>query len=315
MVQALSIRQSSVRERQNPVDQRSLSPRNTRTPAIVVATLTIFAMGAALSVEPPWAAMWLISLLVFAFVKWMSWSASGIRAPVARQLAYLFAWPGLDAVTFLTSDVDKLQRPTSAEWQFAFAKLVAGCCLLFIVAGALAPSLPNVAGWVGMAGIVFVLHFGSFHLLSCLWRSRGIDAKPLMNYPAASRSVTEFWGRRWNTAFRDITHRFVFRPFCRRLGPRLGLAAGFLFSGVVHDAVISLPAGGGYGLPTIYFLLQGAAVLLERSSLGRSFGLREGAAGRIFAIVVIVCPAPILFHPWFIQTVVLPFLSALGAIG
>ena len=86
-------------------------------------------------------------------------------------------------------------------------------------------SLPYVAGWVGMVGIVLTLHFGLFHLLSCAWRSAGVEARPLMNDPLASQSVSEFWGRRWNTAFRDLAHRFLFRPLSARLGPRWGLFA------------------------------------------------------------------------------------------
>lgn len=77
-----------------------------------------------------------------------------------------------------------------------------------------------------MAGLIFVLHFGSFHLLSCAWRAAGVDARPLMHWPVAATSLADFWGRRWNTAFRDLTHRFLFRPLTRRLGPRAGLAAG-----------------------------------------------------------------------------------------
>jgi len=34
-----------------------------------------------------------------------------------------------------------------------------------------------------MAGIVFLLHFGLFHVLSCAWRAAGVDVKPLMAWP------------------------------------------------------------------------------------------------------------------------------------
>jgi alginate O-acetyltransferase complex protein AlgI len=164
-----------------------------------------------------------------------------------------------------------------------------------------------------MAGIVFLLHFGLFHVLSCAWRTVGVDAKPLMNWPILSQSVGEFWGKRWNLAFRDITHRFLFRPFAARWSARSGLAAVFLFSGVVHDLVISLPAGAGYGLPTLYFVIQGAAMLVERTKRAKKFGLGEGWRGRAFTAAVVLGPACGLFHPWFAREVVLPFLDAIGA--
>jgi hypothetical protein len=77
--------------------------------------------------------------------------------------------------------------------------------------------------------------------------------------------------------------------------------------------VISLPAGAGYGLPTAYFLIQGLALLLQRSHLGRRLALSRGVAGRVFTIVVVLAPLPWLFHPPFVRNVVLPFLSAIGA--
>jgi hypothetical protein len=120
--------------------------------------------------------------------------------------------------------------------------------------------------------------------------------------------------RRWNTAFRDLTHQFLFRPFTARLGPRWGVLAGFLFSGVVHDIVISVPAHGGYGGPTLFFGIQGAALMVERSTFGRAVGLGRGARGRIFALLVLIAPVGLLFHRPFVVGIMTPFMRPLGAI-
>jgi D-alanyl-lipoteichoic acid acyltransferase DltB (MBOAT superfamily) len=158
-----------------------------------------------------------------------------------------------------------------------------------------------------------VLHFGSIHLLSCFWRSMGIEARPLMDWPIAATSVSDFWGRRWNTAFRDLAHQFVFRPLVRRWGGTWALAASFVFSAFVHELAISVPAQGGYGWPTLYFMLQGAAVFLERSRLGKAMRLGGGWRGWLFAAAMILGPAYWLFHPPFIHAVIVPFLHAIGA--
>jgi len=82
---------------------------------------------------------------------------------------------------------------------------------------------------------------------------------------------------------------------------------------LVHEAVISLPARGGYGLPTGYFLLQGCGVLLERTVAGRRLGSSCGAAGWLFTLAFTAIPAFWLFHPSFVLNVILPMLHAFGA--
>jgi alginate O-acetyltransferase complex protein AlgI len=129
----------------------------------------------------------------------------------------------------------------------------------------------------------------------------------------ASVGLAEFWGRRWNTAFRDLTHRFLFRPLASRWGPRRALAAGFVFSGVIHDLVISVPAGGGYGWPTLFFTLQAPALLAERTPAGKRLGLGSGWRGWVFTMLVLVVPVYGLFHPPFVRNIVLPFMRVLGA--
>jgi D-alanyl-lipoteichoic acid acyltransferase DltB (MBOAT superfamily) len=192
--------------------------------------------------------------------------------------------------------------------------LALGLALFFGAARFAPPEESYLVGWIGMIGLVLILHFGLFHLVSCGWRSLGVDARPLMDRPLNSVSLSEFWGRRWNTAFRDLTHRFLFRPLTPWVGARGGIFGGFVFSGVVHDVVISMPARGGYGGPTLFFTIQAVGMLLERSTLGRRFGLGQGRNGWMFTMAVLVAPVYWLFHPPFVENIVVPFMRALGAI-
>jgi alginate O-acetyltransferase complex protein AlgI len=164
-----------------------------------------------------------------------------------------------------------------------------------------------------MFGVILMLHFGSFHLLALAWQRTGVPVKPLMRAPLLATSLGDFWGARWNTGFHTLAHEFAFRPFSRRIGRTFAVLAVFLLSGLVHELVITLPARGGYGLPTAYFLVQGLGLVLERSSLGRTLALGTGVRGRAFALFVAAAPAFWLFPPVFVRNVILPMLHALGA--
>jgi hypothetical protein len=260
--------------------------------------------------------MWLLAFVIFCGCKWLTWRRTPrVGVPAWRHLGYLVAWPGLDAPAFLRIDSDRpVRSPATTEWLFALAKFSLGLGTLYGGARLVPAEYPYLVGWVGMVGVVLALHFGLFHLLSCFWRTLGVEAKPLMNWPLAATSLSDFWGRRWNTAFRDLTHRFLFRPLMTRLGPSGAVFAGFVFSGLVHEAVISWPAGGGWGGPTLFFLLQGVGILVERSAWGRSLGLGEGGRGWLFAMLLLLLPVPLLFHPPFVVGVIVPFLHAMGAI-
>ena len=257
--------------------------------------------------------MWAVAVATFAALKWLTWRRTPhAGAAVWRAAGYLFAWPGMDAGAFLDARL-RPNRPTAGEWATAAIKLAVGVAVLYARPTPLRPADPYAAGWVGMMGLVLCLHFGSFHLLSCAWRTVGVTARPLMDRPLASTRLADFWGRRWNTAFRDLTHRFLFRPLTRRLGGRGAVWVGFAASGVVHDAVISLPAGGGYGGPTVFFLVQAAGLSAERSRVGRRVGLGRGVVGWAFTMAALVLPAPLLFHRPFVTRVIVPFLHAIGA--
>jgi hypothetical protein len=264
---------------------------------------------------PPWVFMWILSFAIYFSLKLLVWSRarSHIAPPLWRSLVFLFAWPGMDADAFL--DVKEgVAIPRFSAWFWAIAKTAIGAILLWAVARLIPPRLALLRGWMGMIGLILILHFGSFQLVALIWQSRGIKADPIMSAPLRSNSLAEFWGKRWNLGFRQLAHELVFRPLYRVLGAD---GAGFLvfaISGLIHDLVISVPARGGYGLPTLYFLLQGVGVTAERSHLGSRLGLARGVRGWCFMALFLTAPVFWLFHPWFVARVILPFMRAVHAI-
>lgn len=159
-----------------------------------------------------------------------------------------------------------------------------------------------------MVGFGFALNFGVLGGAALAWRRAHRPVKPIMNAPILATSLDEFWGRRWNLAFHDFTRRFVLKPILRRFRPTIAVWTSFIFSGLLHEVAISGSARGGFGLPTAYFLLQGAAMFLEHSSWGRRIGLGRGVRGWLFTAALTAGPAWLLFHPPFVRRVIVPLI-------
>jgi len=221
----------------------------------------------------PWCFMWALAAAIFFGCKWQTWweyrNIAG--ATIGRSVGFLIAWPGMDGKGFLDPEKHS-QNPEGKEWLWAIAKTTFGALLLWEIVRRVPARYDLLTGWVGMLGIILVLHFGTFHILSLLWRSAGVDARPIMQAPLSATSLSDFWGRRWNLGFRQLTHRLIFQPARLRSGVVIATLLSFFASGVIHELVISLPARGGYGLPTLYFVLQGLGVRFERSLPGNGWG-------------------------------------------
>jgi membrane bound O-acyltransferase family protein len=280
-------------------------------PVIFLPSLTIALRSRLL----PWVFMWLLAVAIFAGCKWQTWWQARVAGLGAgnwkRSAAYLLLWPGMDAPEFFDGTAER-QRIPSSEWFKGIAKTVAGIALIWAGARIVSLGHPMAGGWVGMIGLLLFLHFGTFHLLALVWQRAGLGVKPIMQRPLASHSLSELWGKRWNLGFRALSHTSVFQPLQKRFGLVAGTLGAFLASGLLHELVISVPAGAGYGLPTVYFLVQGIGVIAERTEAGRQLGFGRGAGGWLWTALIAAGPLYALFHPWFVMRVIVPFLRAVA---
>ena len=248
---------------------------------------------------PAWMLMWLIGMVLFVAGKVWLWRQMPKGGNTA---AFIFLWPGMNIMDWQRKPPRPAKHRDEQAWHYGMECMMAGV-ILFWGMGSLIRH-PWVAGWCGMAGLVLMLHFGVFRLLAVWWMNKGHDVRPIMLNPMTATSLSEFWGRRWNRAFRDLVHPLVFTPMLRKYGAAPALWGCFIVSGLVHELVISLPAGAGYGSPTLYFIIQALGITMEKHLRFTS---------RFFTYSITLGPVFLLFHPPFLERVMLPFMHALGA--
>jgi alginate O-acetyltransferase complex protein AlgI len=231
----------------------------------------------------------------------------------ARWLGFAALWPGMRPAPFAAAGGPPLAgaRPLLMR---GVVRLVLGLVLLALARLAWVETGSRfLATALALPGLSFVLHFGIFNVVAGAWRHAGVDVYALFRAPLLSKSLAEFWGRRWNLAFSEMTAIGVYRPLSRILGKPPALVVAFVFSGLLHELAISLPVRAGYGLPLLYFAIHGALMLAERAleRAGRPVS-RRPAVGRAWTAFWLVAPLPILFHRPFLRGVVWPILGIAG---
>jgi len=220
--------------------------------------------------------------------------AGAARLPLAARLAFTLGWFGMNPRVFAVR-----RRGPLPGWRALLSRggrnllfggfLVAGGCAVSGIAGAL----------LLMVGLSLGVHFGLFHVLASCWRGAGYPCQALFVAPWRASTLHEFWTRRWNVGFAEMTALLVQRPVARRLGGRVAWFGSFLCSGVLHELVLSLPVRAGFGLPSAYFALQALAASRARQ-------------GRASTLACVLLPAPLVFHPWFVRGVVLPMVGGVS---
>lgn len=258
----------------------------------------------------PWQTMVALALSIYAPSKLAMWLSERHRLTGWRAFAFLLAWPGMDPRPFAGGWHESTSQ--TRDWFLAFAKMAGGAAVLFLLVSYAAPASPRLAGLAGIAGLTLIFHCGLFHLAALTWQSLGVPVQPIMNSPLLATSLSDFWSRRWNLGFRDLAHRLVFRPLLARTNANTAMFGVFLFSGVVHDVVISVPAGAGYGLPTLYFLLQAVGLQLSRCTWFRDAALNRGWQGWTVTAAFVLVPIELLFHAPFCERVIVPMVAAIN---
>jgi alginate O-acetyltransferase complex protein AlgI len=282
-------------------------------PLFLLPAFAIFVLGPAL---PKWGLLFAVAFSIFYGFKWLTYRRAvrmGAKTGLRSVIGYLFCWVGMDAVAFFDRSA-KVHKPGGTEWLLAFLKTALGLVLFFFIARIFYPRHALTAGYIGLAGFLLFSFFGACHVNSLLWRRRGVNAVPMMNSPLLAPSLSDFWSSRWNLAFRDLARIFAFRPVLKKWGIASAVVAAFAFSGILHELLISLPADAWYGLPTLFFLVQAGGIFMEKSGAGVRYGINRGLRGRLFAALFILAPLVLLFHPLSIESCMIPFMKALGAI-
>src|SRR5882672_8710865 len=80
----------------------------------------------------PWAFMWGLAVSIYFGLKWLTWwrARSRIEHPAWRSVAYLLAWPGMDATAFLDAG-PTIPAPAPKAWLWAAFETVLGAILLW----------------------------------------------------------------------------------------------------------------------------------------------------------------------------------------
>lgn len=221
---------------------------------------------------------------------------------IHRWFMYCFLWLGMNPELFFKFKV----RTDSALLYRGMLYLVIGIsialCIIFLEKPISIPSGISyyVFSLLILVSLSQILHFGLMNINAFLLQLLHYPAYSLFRAPLQAGSLSDFWGKRWNLAFTELTSVTVYRPLLKNFNPKQAMLASFIFSGVLHEVALSLPVNKGYGLPVLYFLIQLGLTLMEPKIF------RQKKPGTTWVILCLVVPLPILFHPAIMNGVFWP---------
>jgi alginate O-acetyltransferase complex protein AlgI len=181
---------------------------------VLVVAATLIAHWITLTSSPGFRMLGLIAALFLgmkAVVGVNVRAEDGTVLPLARWFAFTAGWPGMRPGIFTGHP-----KPRKGFLKLSvqgFLCAVAGASLM-LVAGPVwrqthSSFIVTIFFFIGSSLLV---HYGFFTLMAAFWRSRGFDCGPLFQNPLPSENLGDFWGRRWNLPFHEMTAVAVYRP-------------------------------------------------------------------------------------------------------
>lgn len=281
----------------------------------VVMIVSILLVHAIFLHEIPMIRMLAIIAITFTAMKVIAVTESYKGKPLTLTFKqwFVFAtgWAGMRAEPFETLGAASLP----GAWpmiRFGISRIFGG--LLLILIARLVVNLPLNSGFIHvvvtmmlLVGFSLILHFGLLSISAGNWRLKGVNTYYLFREPAKAGSLSTLWSKRWNLAFSEMTSIAIFRPLKDKTGSAGALMISFIFSGLLHELALSVPVNSGYGLPTLYFIIQGLLVLLEKFLMSRNVAfLKNKFTARLWLYFWLIVPMPLLFHTQFIKEILWP---------
>jgi len=225
-------------------------------------------------------------------------------------LWYVTIWPGMDLRPFAVRGGVGTEPQVDPQWlRRGLGGIVTGAAILL---GAVISNVGDaIGGWLTVASLLAMVHFGYADVLSWAARRRGFAVRRLFVAPAAAKTLNDFWTRRWNRAFVEMD-QILFMPALRRHAGKWAPAAMLGLSGVLHELALSYPAGAGWGLPMLYFVGHGSAMHLERT---RAFERLPSQLTQWWTRIWVLAPVSLVFHGPFREALPLQLLHTLKGLS